>query len=239
MSNNNNIALPVGFVRGILVPRSSYFARVLFLVHFVRLLFILQVYNQDKMTYVTLLILGLILQASMGLSPPSPSDQTRKLYSRAAHTVGGVLVAATLLTAPLPAEAEATLTKQDVIEIVKASEERTALKFKEVDLKFKEVDLKMDQLSNKMDKLENLYILVPVVTTVGAAFVAGISNYLASKSLGDAVASFVGEKETIKKELAANTQSKAFEGTILGVCLTLGLVVFGAGTAYAVIHPPQ
>ena len=211
------------------------------------------------MTYVTLLILGLILQASMGLSPPSPSDQTRKLYSRAAHSVGGVLVAATLLTAPLPAEA--TLTKQDVIEIVKESEdhmtlivkeseertqvkmkeseERTALKFKEVDLKFKEVNLKMDQLSNKIDKLENLYILVPVVTTVGAAFVAGISNYLASKSLGDAVASFVGEKETIKKELEANTQSKAFKGTIFGVFLILAFIRFGTATAYAVIHPPQ
>ena len=87
---------------------------------------------------------------------------------------------------------------------MKESEERTALKLKEVDLNFKEVDLKMDQLSNKIDKLENLYILVPVVTTVGAAFVAGISNYLASKSLGDAIASFVGEKETIKKELAAS-----------------------------------
>ena len=179
----------------------------------------LQIYNQDKMTYVTLIILGLILQASMGLSPPSPSDQTRRLYSRAAHSVGGVLVAATLLTAPLPAEA--TLTKEDVIEIVKASEERTALK--------------MEKLSNKLDKQANNYFWVPILSS---GITAALSLY-ATKNLENVVASFVGEKETIKKELAANTQSKAFEGTILGVCLTLGLVVFGAGTAYAVIHPPQ
>ena len=148
-------------------------------------------------------------------------------------------MASTIMTTPLPVEA--FLTNQDldsivkiVTETVKESEEWMTLKLTQSE---ERMTVKIDKLSNKIDMQTTMYSWVPFSTTLGSAFIAAVVKFLASKNLEDAIARFVGEKDTIKKELEENTQSKAATGTIAGGFLTLVLMASGAIIAHAVIHP--
>jgi hypothetical protein len=200
------------------------------------------------MAYSTLVILVLVLHASMGLNPPSPHrQQTRRLHShsRLAHTVAGVLVAATLFTTPLPAEA--SLTKQDFVEIGKIvneseermtvklmeSEERMTVKLKESEERTQERMKKSEErLTLNIDKQAFMFMWVPIISGLVSA---GITSTKLDDAIGrnsikwdTILAGFVSQKDAIMKELEANTQSKATQGTVSGVLLTLVLMSSGA-----------
>jgi hypothetical protein len=183
------------------------------------------------MNHRSLFFICLVVHAAMGLSNTSDKPYRDAIFwndkkvlrsdpptwHAASMVVGAALFAAT--TTPLPASA-AELTKKDVQEIVqtvvKESESRMTLKF---------------------DQQRTEYILIPTLGVVfSAVFAAGAASYInadTTRKLDDTVARFTIEKENMKKELDAETETKARKEALSMVVLTFTLMASGA--AYALL----
>ena len=169
------------------------------------------------MIYQTFLMWCLGLVGAMGLSPlgpqqhRQPSDVGRKIMNHCpidvTQSTASLLVAITVLassTYPLPAHG---LTKQDIEDVIMASEARTNLKIREIDT-----------------KLTAISIVSPVITAGFAAW----SNRDSSNKLDDTLKRFADQRENIKKELEADTTVKAINGSIAGSALTVVLIAIGS-----------
>ena len=200
------------------------------------------------MIYQTFLMWCFGLVGAMGLSPlgpqqhRQPSDVGRKIMNDCpidvTRSTASLLVAITVLassTYPLPAHG---LTKQDVEDVIMASEARTNLKFKEMEEKIlKGTDMKIREIDTKLTAIS---IVSPVITAGFAAW----SNRDSSNKLDDTLKRFADQRENIKKELEADTTVKAINGSIAGSALTVVLIAIGSiGTMALVangssIHSP-
>jgi len=147
------------------------------------------------MIYQTFLMWCLGLVGAMGLSPlgpqqhRQPSDVGRKIMNHCpidvTRSTASLLVAITVLassTYPLPAHG---LTKQDIEDVVMASEARTTLKFKEMDKKFSDMDERLKGLDLKWTATS---IVSPLIT-----------GGFASLKLDLTLERFADQRENIKK----------------------------------------